>query len=557
MQKDGGANARHTTDRMGTTLRRPHALALAVIALAVTAWSTAARAQHSAVTDRMLASVVYVECHVEFQGDVVLGGSGTGFLVADADHVVTNNHVVTACNQDNRIGVLKKLLVEHMVSELSNNRVPDRLREELLAHPDVLERMKTDEDFMLRYVASLVDKIATPAAKAGAPSVTQKLYVIVLGKSSKEPVRFDVTRIVWNSDTSNEKARATGVDLAILKLDRPIPDGVPVTFATGSSAQVNDQVYAVGFPGASSDVQSNKFVPTMKRGIVSKLGGESPYISKEAKAKGLKGAPVIETDAAINPGNSGGPLYNEFGDVLGINTFVSKRGVGVGWAQDATVVIPVMQDLGLQLPTVRRAPPTWMDQNKTLVWGGAGGVAALLIVAKQGTGPQVAASTVFSVSSTPQNYSDTFVRLITGLARGIVVQDGWQSDSNTFTDLDETEISERVEHKSSTGSLAGFASGNSGYEPGNVLTTDTHSTSVASLTGVGHVFTHQTCMFKDHRTGATDIPMTASGFHLTRDAVVPAAGPTVITTSKVGAAATAKRITSGAGTANVVKPQNV
>jgi len=185
---------------------------------------------------------------------------------------------------------------------------------------------------------------------------------------------------------------------------------------------------------------------------------------------------------------------------------------------------------------------------------GSGG--KLRLIAKRGT-TQLAVSNFFSVSSIPQNYSDTFVRLVTGAARGIVVQDGWESDSKTFTDLDETEISERVEHKSSTGSLAGFASGNSGYEPGNVLTTDTHSTSVASLTGVGHVFTHQTCMFKDHRAGAVDIPMTASGFHLTRDVVAAPGVPIVITTSKVGAAATAKGIASGAGTANVVKPQNV
>jgi len=360
-------------------MRRMPALTLSAIVLGSAALCGAARAQHSAATDRMLASVVFVECDVEFQGERMFGGSGTGFLVAGSDHVVTNNHVVTSCNQDNRIEVLRKALEEALVAELKKGNLPNQMREELVAHPEVLERLKTDEDYRMRYVAAAVQKISTSMAKAGAPSITQKLYVVVLGKSSNEPVRFDVTRIVWNSQTSNEKAGATGVDLAILKLDRPIPGGVPVTFATGSSAQVNDQVYAVGFPGASGDVQSNKFVPTMKRGIVSKLGGESPFMTKEAREKGLKGAPVIETDAAINPGNSGGPLYNEYGDVLGINTFASTRGAGIGWAQDVAVVIPVLQDLGLPLPPIRRAPPSWMDQNKVVVWAGAGGAAALLI----------------------------------------------------------------------------------------------------------------------------------------------------------------------------------
>jgi hypothetical protein len=357
----------------------PRAFKVVSIALCAIAWCTEVWSQHSAVTDRMLASVVYVECDVEFQGDLVLGGSGTGFLVAGSDHVVTNNHVVSLCHPDNRIEVLKQMYRAALVEELEKGNLPTEMQEELKANPELLERMKADEGFLKRYVESSVERIATPLAKAGAPGITQKLFVIVLGKSSKNPVKFDVTRIVWNSQTSNEKTSATGVDVAILKLERPIPDGLPVTFATGSSAQVNDQVYAVGFPGASGDVQSNKYVPTMKRGIVSKLGGESPFLSDDARAKGLKGASVIETDAPINPGNSGGPLYNEFGDVLGINTFVSTHGAGIGWAQDIEVVIPVMQDLGLPLPEIRRTPPGWMDQNKALVWGGVIGVAALLV----------------------------------------------------------------------------------------------------------------------------------------------------------------------------------
>jgi hypothetical protein len=167
--------------------------------------------------------------------------------------------------------------------------------------------------------------------------------------------------------------------MAILKLDRPIPNGLAVTLATGSSAQVNDLVYAVGFPGASASVESNKYVPTMKRGIVSKLGGESPFLSDEGRAKGLKGTPVIETDAAIGPGNSGGPLYNQFGDVIGINTFMPKKGTGVGWAQNIDVLIPVMQDLGLPLPDIRRTPAGWMEENRGLATTGVAAAALALL----------------------------------------------------------------------------------------------------------------------------------------------------------------------------------
>jgi hypothetical protein len=190
-----------------------------------------------------------------------------------------------------------------------------------------------------------------------------------------------------------------------------------------------------------------------------------------------------------------------------------------------------------------------------------GSAGNLHLVADMGTGPgaRLATSNAFSVSAIPQNYSDTFVSVLTGNRRGIVVQDGWESDSGTFADLDKTEQSERVEHKSSSGSLAGFASNNSGYLPGDVLTTDTHSVGTARLTGTGDAFTHQTTMFKDNRTGAVDIPMTNSGFHLTRTVfrTFPIIGKLQITTSKQGGAADARGIPSAAGSANVTKTQDV
>ena len=333
-------------------------------------WAPVAHAQHSAITDRMLASVVYIKCDVSYQGDRTIDSSGTGFLVADAAHVVTNNHVIQKCNPDNRIGVLAELWFKAIVRDMGKGTLPAQIRQELQAHPEMVERLKSDEAFALKYFKSRIDQIAQSQARETAPSITQTLYVMVLGKGSNKPVRFDVTRIVWNSETSNKDALLTGVDVAILKLERPIPNGVPVTFATGGSAQVNDVVYTVGFPGASSTVESNQYVPTMKKGIVSKLGGETPYMSDEARKKGLKGALVIETDAAINPGNSGGPLFNDFGDVIGINTFVSRQGTGIGWAQYIDVAAQPMQDLGLPLPRMRSAPHEWSDDYKTPMWIG-------------------------------------------------------------------------------------------------------------------------------------------------------------------------------------------
>ena len=74
------------------------------------------------------------------------------------------------------------------------------------------------------------------------------------------------------------------------------------------------------------------FQPTISYGIIS---GVHRYQYPAGTL--LEYADCIQTDAAINPGNSGGPLFNERGELVGINGRCSfeKRGrvnVGVGYA---------------------------------------------------------------------------------------------------------------------------------------------------------------------------------------------------------------------------------
>jgi hypothetical protein len=337
--------------------------------------SIAAWAQHTAANDRMLDSVVYIECDVAFLGDTLLAGSGSGFLIANSEYVVTNNHVIEHCNPVNRVAVLEPWVVNRFVQDIKRKgELPNQVMEELRNNPDLAQRLREDKELLKRYLQDRITQLAHNVAKTNASGISQRLFVAVMGKSGKdaEAVKIDVSNIVWTSQTSSEKAQATGMDLAILKLVRPLLDRPSVTFATGASARVNDEVFAVGFPGASGEVVTSvKYVPTMKRGIVSKLGGESPYTTEVARNKGWKGVPVIETDAAINPGNSGGPLYNEHGEVVGVNTWGAARASGVGWAQDIEAIIPVLQDLGLPMPSVRRSPRTWFELNQAWFWGAA------------------------------------------------------------------------------------------------------------------------------------------------------------------------------------------
>lgn len=116
-------------------------------------------------------------------------------------------------------------------------------------------------------------------------------------------------------------------DIALIKLlgrnDFPI-----ATLGDSDTVRQGDPAFAMGNPF----LLASNLKPTVSYGIVSGLR-RYQYPSDSF----LEYTDCIQTDAAINPGNSGGPLFNERGELIGINGRCSfeKRGrvsVGVGYA---------------------------------------------------------------------------------------------------------------------------------------------------------------------------------------------------------------------------------
>ena len=108
-----------------------------------------------------------------------------------------------------------------------------------------------------------------------------------------------------------------------------------VRLGYSDALRVGDWVVAIGNPFGLDN--------TVTAGIVSAKGraiGSGPYDQ------------FIQTDAPINPGNSGGPLFNERGDVIGINTAIfsqSGGNVGIGFAIPinlAKQLVPQMEEHG-------------------------------------------------------------------------------------------------------------------------------------------------------------------------------------------------------------------
>ncbi|MDA1034312.1 MAG: DegQ family serine endoprotease [Proteobacteria bacterium] len=141
------------------------------------------------------------------------------------------------------------------------------------------------------------------------------------------------TVIVKLSDQREIQAEVLGVDkrtdVAVLKIKA---DNLPkVNIGDPSKLKVGEWVAAIGSPfGLES---------TMTVGIVSALGRNLPQENY---------VPFIQTDVAINPGNSGGPLFNTFGEVVGINSQIYSRTggyMGLSFAIPIDVAIDVAEQL--------------------------------------------------------------------------------------------------------------------------------------------------------------------------------------------------------------------
>jgi len=117
-------------------------------------------------------------------------------------------------------------------------------------------------------------------------------------------------------------------DLAVLHIN--MDELTPIAAGDGSSLNVGDVVFAIGYP-------RRNIGQSVSQGIVSAISRATD---------GSQG--FIQTDAAINPGNSGGALINGEGRLVGINTSIfSESGSfeGIGFATPAHTAMEAMHEM--------------------------------------------------------------------------------------------------------------------------------------------------------------------------------------------------------------------
>jgi len=134
-------------------------------------------------------------------------------------------------------------------------------------------------------------------------------------------------------------------DIAILKIqDKNFSgkflDSQVAKLGDSTSLRVGEFVVAIGSPFSLDRTVTLGIVSAKGRSL--DAGDNTDYNN------------LIQTDASINPGNSGGPLLNIYGEVIGINTAISRAGQGIGFAIPINLAKRIASDVS-KFGKVRRS----------------------------------------------------------------------------------------------------------------------------------------------------------------------------------------------------------
>ena len=140
---------------------------------------------------------------------------------------------------------------------------------------------------------------------------------------------------LYNGDTYDATVIGSDEDYDIAVLKIAATGLQTVTLGDSDTLNVGAHVLAIGNP-------LGELTFSMSGGMVSSVN----------RAINVDGTPfnMIQTDTSINPGNSGGPLFNEYGEVVGIvsakySSYSSESVEGLGFAIPMNDVLAMIQDI--------------------------------------------------------------------------------------------------------------------------------------------------------------------------------------------------------------------
>ena len=166
--------------------------------------------------------------------------------------------------------------------------------------------------------------------------ITEDGYILTNHHVISDASSVKVT--LYNGETYDAKVIGSDedYDIAVLKID--VTGATPVVLGDSSKLAIGESVAAVGNP-------LGELTFSMSEGIVSCVN----------RAINVDGTPfnMIQVDCSINPGNSGGPLFNSYGEVVGIvsakyssysNTTVEGIGFAIPISDVQTIITDIMEN---------------------------------------------------------------------------------------------------------------------------------------------------------------------------------------------------------------------
>ena len=167
-------------------------------------------------------------------------------------------------------------------------------------------------------------RIEAGEAKVGTGFIVDKTGLVatnlhvVEGEAQIKVRTFDGTQYPVLSIAGMDR----GHDLALLRIQpkKPLP-----VLSLGDSSQVSagDQIIAIGNPLGVFDY-------SVSAGLISQVRPLSEELT------------ILQISAPISPGSSGGPLFNQFGEVIGVTTAIITQGQNINLAVPANYLRPML-----------------------------------------------------------------------------------------------------------------------------------------------------------------------------------------------------------------------
>jgi serine protease Do len=193
-----------------------------------------------------------------------------------------------------------------------------------LSAKDIVQRASPA---IVRIVAG-PEKIGTGFILDKGGVVATNLHVVA-GESAIKIRLYDGTQY----DVQQIAGLDPGRDLALLRI-RPAKELPTLKLGDSDAVSAGDQIVAIGNPLGVFDYSVTSGLISQVRPVCGKADIAANHCKQELT--------VLQISAAISPGSSGGPLFNQFGEVVGVTTAIITAGQNINLAVPGNYLKPLV-----------------------------------------------------------------------------------------------------------------------------------------------------------------------------------------------------------------------